>query len=156
FLGEQALTAALARLNAGRKQAVLYVTAGHGELAVNDADLESEHGLGLLVQMLRQLDCRIQPLDLADAPRVPHDARLVIVAGGERPWSTAEAEKLEKYLRLGGRALVLVDFHYDSRLKQPARCGLEELCSQFGISIGNDRVVARSFAGQVETASPAL
>jgi hypothetical protein len=156
FFGEQTLTAALARLAAGKKQARLYVTTGHGELAIDDSDPESRRGLGILAQMLRQLDCRIELLDLADAPHVPHDASLVVVAGGERPWNAAEAEKLEKYLRQGGRALVLVDFHYDSRLKRPSPSGLEELCSRFGVTIGNDRVVTRNFAGQVETASPAL
>ena len=156
FFGEQALTAALARLTAGTKQALVYVTTGHGELSLEDADPESRHGLGLLTQMLRQLDCRVEPLDLSGAPRVPHDASLVVVAGGERPWNATEAEKLDKYLRQGGRALILADFNYDSRLKRPVLIGLETLLSRFGVAVGNDRVVTRNFAGQAETASPGL
>ncbi|HEV3022839.1 MAG TPA: Gldg family protein, partial [Pirellulales bacterium] len=156
FFGEQSLTAALARLTAGTKQAQLYMTTGHGELSLEDVDPESRRGLGLLAQMLRQLDCQVVPLDLAGAPRVPHDASLVVVAGGERPWNAAESDKLDVYLRQGGRALILVDFNYDSRRKRPAPCGLEELLSKFGVAVGNDRIVTRNFAGQVETASPAL
>jgi hypothetical protein len=156
FFGEQALTAAIARLAGGKQQACLYATTGHGELAVGDLDPESRRGVGLLAQMLRQLDFRIEPLDLADSPRVPHDASLVVVAGGERPWSAAEVAKLEIYLRQGGRALVLLDFHFDSRRQAPAPSGLEEMCSRFGVSVGSSRVVNRNFAGKVETVAPAL
>jgi hypothetical protein len=156
FFGEQALTAALARLTGGKKQVQVYVTTGHGELSLDDAVPESRHGLGVLAQLLRQLDCQVEPLDLAGTPRVPHDASLVLVAGGERPWNAAEAGKLDKYLRQGGRALVLADFHYDSRRKRPAPCGLEELLSKYGVALRNDRVVTRNFSGAVETASPAL
>jgi hypothetical protein len=156
FFGEQALTAALTRLTAGKEQALLVVTTGHGELAIDDADPESLHGMGLLVQALKQLNCRIEPLDLGEVARVPHESSLVVVAGGELPWSAAEVDKLERYLRQGGRSLILVDLHYDSRLKRPTQSGLEDLCSRFGVSVGDDRIVTRNFAGQVETTSPAL
>ncbi|MBI3862761.1 MAG: GldG family protein [Planctomycetia bacterium] len=156
FLGEQALTGALARLSAGRKQSLLYATTGHGELSLDDSDPASPRGFGLIGEMLRQLDCRIAPLDLSAEQRVPRDASLVVVAGGEGRWSDADAEKLDVYLRQGGRALLFVDHHFDARLKRPAPCGLEELIAKFGIAVGNDRVVTRNIAGQVETASPAL
>jgi hypothetical protein len=156
FSGEQALTAALARLTAGTKQAIIYVTTGHGELSVDDADPRSRRGLGILAARLRELDCDLRPLDLAAAPRVPYDASLVVVAGGEAPWSAAEAERLELYLRHGGKALLLADLNYDSRRKQPASSGLEELLSEFGIAVGHDRVITRGFTGQIEVASPGL
>ncbi len=156
FVGEQALAAALARLTAGRKQAMLYVTTGHGELALEDAEPESRHGLGLLASRLRELDCELRPLELAADPRVPHDASLVVIAGGEVPWTEAEVEKLGTYLRNGGKALILVDLTFDKAVRRPAPFGLEELLSEFGVTVGNDRVITRGFTGQIEVASPAL
>jgi hypothetical protein len=156
FFGEQALAAALARMTSGRTRALAYVSVGHGELAPDDADTESRHGMGLLAEALRELDCEVRPLDFGAVPRVPSDAKLVIIAGGEQPWASSESEKLETYLRQGGRALVLVDLHYDSRKRAAVPTGLEEVLSEFGVAVGNDRVITRGFTGQVEVASPAL
>jgi hypothetical protein len=156
FLGEQALAGALARLTAGRKQAVLCVTTGHGELALDDAEPDSRRGLALLAGRLGDLDCELRPLDLTALPRVPYEASLVVVAGGESRWQTAEVEKLTKYLRQGGKALVLVELNYDSRRRRPDPSGLEDLLSEFGVAVGNDRVITRGFTGQVEVASPGL
>jgi hypothetical protein len=156
FVGEQALAAALARLTAGRKQAILYVTTGHGELAPDDADSESRRGIGLLAARLRELDCELRPLELAAEPRVPHDASLVLLAGGEQPWSEGEVEKLDIYLRHGGKALVLVELNYDKSIQRPAPSGLEDLLSEFGVAVGNDRVITRGFTGEIEVASPGL
>ncbi len=162
FFGEQALTAALARLTAGTKQALIYVALGHGELALDDADPESRRGMGSLASLLRELDCELKPLDLSAVARVPYDASLVIVPGGEKAWSQPEAEKLGKYLRQGGKALVLVELNFDSPLPDrahthvPARLGLEEPLAEFGVAVGDDRVVTRGFTGQIEAASLAL
>jgi len=156
FVGEQALAAAMARLTAGKKQAILYVTTGHGELALEDAVPESRRGLGLLASRLRELDCELRPLELAAEPRVPYDASLVVVAGGQAAWTESEAEKLGQYLRNGGKAMILVDLTYDKSDRRPVPFGLEEVLSEFGVAVGNDRVITRGFAGQIEVASPAL
>lgn len=162
FFGEQSLAAALARLTSGTKQAMIYVATGHGELAIEDSDPESGHGLGLLAEMLRELDCEISPLDLSAVARVPYDASLVIVPGGDKAWSEPEAETFGKYLRQGGKALILVELTYaahlpgNSRKNVPAPLGLEDLLSEFGVAVGNDRVVTRGFTGQIEAASLAL
>jgi len=49
-----------------------------------------------------------------------------------------------------------VDLNYDSRLRQPVTSGLEDLLSEFGVAVGNDRVITRGFTGQVDESSPAL
>jgi hypothetical protein len=112
--------------------------------------------MGTLAAQLRDLGCELRPLDLTAIPRVPFDATLVVVPGGEQTWSPAEADRLSKYLRHGGKALVLVDLNFDSRRRQPVSTGLEELLSEFGVAVGNDRIMTLGFTGQVEVASPAL
>lgn len=160
FFGEQSLAAALTRLTAGTKQALIYVATGHGELTLDDADPEGRYGMGLLAAMLRELDCELLPLDVSAAGRVPYDASLVMIPGGQKSWSESEAELLDKYLRQGGKALVLIDLNLDSPLNGrspgPAPFGLEDLLAEFGVAVGNDRVVTRGFTGQIEAASLAL
>lgn len=156
FFGEQALAAALARMTAGATQGIAYASVGHGELALDDVDPDSRRGLGTLSAVLRELDCELRPLDFGAITRIPADASFVLVAGGEQPWTAEESAKLEQYLKQGGRALILVDFQYDARSHGAAACGLEDLLSEFGVAVGNDRVITRGFTGQIEVASPAL
>jgi ABC-type uncharacterized transport system involved in gliding motility auxiliary subunit len=155
-LGEQALAGVLARLTAGKKQATVCVTTGHGELALDDADHESRLGMGALAELVERLDCQLRPLDLSGTERIPADSSLVLIPGGEQPWTENEAEKLGKYLRQGGKALILVDLHVDPRLARPASTGLEELLSEFGVALGDDRIITKGITGNVEIASPAL
>jgi ABC-type uncharacterized transport system involved in gliding motility auxiliary subunit len=155
-LGEQALAGALARLTAGKKQATVYITTGHGELALDDVDPESRQGLGILAELLERLDCDIRPLDLSAVQRVPGDSSLVVIPGGGQPWNASETEKLGTYLRQGGKALILIDLNLDPRQRGPTSTGLEELLSDFGVAVGDDRVITQGFTGDVEVASPAL
>lgn len=156
FLGEQSLSAVLGRLTSGRKQEVVYVATGHGELELGDSDPESRGGLGVLAGVLRELDFDLRPLELAAVPRVPHDAGLLLLPGGRQPWSHEDAEKVGRYLRQGGKAFILADLELDSAARKPVRNGLEELISEFGVALGDDRVITRGFTGQTEVASPAL
>jgi hypothetical protein len=156
FLGEQALAAAIRRLTSGRQQALFYVVTGHGELALDDADPDSRRGLGALARQLDELDCRLQPLDLDAAPRVPADADLVIVAGGQQRWNSAATERLANYVRRGGKGLVLVDLNSDSQTHQPVPTGLEALLSEFGVEVGTDRIITRGFTGSIDAASQGL
>jgi hypothetical protein len=48
-------------------------------------------------------------LDLVDAPGVPDDAALVVMAGPRRDPSPAELDKLQAYLKSGGRFFLLLD-----------------------------------------------
>jgi hypothetical protein len=156
FFGEQALAAAVTRLTAGRKQALFYVVTGHGELVLEDADADSRRGLGALASLVRELDCQLQSLDLDATLRVPADADVVIVAGSQQRWSKEATDRFANYLRQGGKVLLLVDLNYDSQTGQPAPTGLEELLSEFGVEVGNDRVITRGFTGSIDAASQGL
>src|SRR5262249_45588906 len=112
FVGGQGLTGALARLTAGGKAAPIYVTAGHGELALDDVDPDSRRGIGVLAGQLRELGCEARPLDLSVESRVPHDADLVVIAGGDQAWPEAQVDILGRHLRQGGKAPVLADLKY--------------------------------------------
>ena len=155
-LAEQALAGALTRLTKGRTQMAVYVTTGHGELALDDRESESRQGLGILAGWLERLDCELRSLELAAVERVPRDASAVLIAGGSLPWNAEDVEKLDKFLRQGGRAIILVDLTIDLRDGRPLSNGLEELLSEFGVAVGDDRIITQGITGEVEIASPAL
>lgn len=156
FLGEQALTAALSRLVSGRRQTIVYVLTGHGELALDDAAPNSSRGMGTLRQHLKQVDCELRPLDLRHIPHIPKDADLLLLAGPEQPLSEAETSRLRSFLLHGGRALCLFDFVYDPLTKSVPDTGLEALLAEYGVLLGKDRVITHGFTGQVDIASPAI
>jgi hypothetical protein len=156
FMGESALTAALARLAEGTAAARVCVLTGHGELSLDDVEPESRNGLGLLAQRIRELGLELVPLDLRDAQRVPADACVVLIAGGLEPFEPIEIDRLETFLSNGGRALVLVDLVLDPRTGRVVPNGLERLLADRGVELGADRVTTRGFTGRLEAASPAL
>lgn len=153
FLGEQAITAALKRLSAGRKQTVIYVLEGHGELSLSRSDPTAWQGLTRLAERLRELDCELRPLDLKIADGVPADAHLVLLAGPEQPFSTAEIQKFTAWLSSGGKAILLFDYALDPRTNTVVRLGWENLLDEYGLGLGDDRILTRVIGDRVETAS---
>lgn len=156
FFGEQALTAALARLTSGRKQMIVYVLTGHGELSLDDDEPASRRGLGVLAAQWRELDIELRTLDLRAAQRVPVDADLVLLAGGEQPFANEEVAALGRYWAHGGRGLVLCDLNGDPRRGAPLKSGLENVLADYGLVVGDDRVIMRGITGQIEAVAPAL
>jgi hypothetical protein len=152
FLGEQALVGALQRLQGTRASPVVLVLTGHGELSLDDDDETSALGLSRFAQLLRQQGCEVRPLDLSATGRVPAEAALVIVAGPQTGLSTEEAEALRTYWNLGGRGLVLLEQHAGSAGPRP----LEQLLTEFGVRVQDDRLVTTGYTGVVELASPVL
>lgn len=156
FRGEQAVTAALSRLKSGRRQTIVYCLTGHGELSLGDTSTDSRRGLGTLARQLREVDCELRPLALQAEQRIPPDADLVLVAGLDQPFSADEAARLRSYLLHGGRAILLFDLVHDRLQKQGPQSGLEDLLTDYGVVVGQDRVITRGFSGQRDIASPAL
>ncbi|MSR60511.1 MAG: hypothetical protein EXS05_23195 [Planctomycetaceae bacterium] len=156
FFGEQALTAALARLTSGRKQMVVYVLTGHGELSLDDDEPASRQGLGVLAAQWRELDIELRSLDLRAAQHVPVDADLVLLAGGEQPFATDEVAALSRYWAHGGKGLVLCELNYDPQIGGPAGSALESVLADYGLLAGTDRVIMPGVTGSIEAAAPGL
>jgi hypothetical protein len=152
FLGEQALVGALQRLRGTRSSPVIHVLTGHGELSLDEDDETSAWGVARFAQMLRQQGCEVRPLDLSATGRVPPEASLVIVAGPQAALSPAETEALRTYWKLGGRGLVLLEQNTAPAGPRP----LEDLLTEFGARVQDDRLVTTGYTGVVELASPVL
>jgi ABC-type transport system involved in multi-copper enzyme maturation permease subunit len=147
FRGEQLFAAALERLLDRRSSSVGYTLVGHAELDPEEHDQASPRGLGLLKASLASEGCDLRSLDLSAEPRVPADADFVLIAGPRVPLSAPIRQRLEEYLRHGGRALFLLDRVLDPLTREVAALGLNELLAEWGVRLGHDRVVGVNFAG---------
>jgi len=123
FRGEEVVTSALLEV-AEDQAAVCYITRGHGELGLEDAS--ALRGMSQFSRLMRNRNFVLRSFDLTTAAEIPHDASMILVAGPQTAFSTAEMELLRTYLfERNGRVLMLLD---------PGRNhGLETILSDWAI-----------------------
>ena len=130
-LGERLLAATVRRLTTPHRRRNVYWTVGHGEPALDGYGL---YGLSDIARELAREGYRNAPLDLAAAAAVPGDCALVALVGPKDALARVELDRLDAYLRAGGRLLVCLG---------PAEGGgLSSLLSTWGI-----QTAAASLAG---------
>ena len=107
FRGEEAVTSALLEVTEDQA-AICYITRGHGELGLEDAS--ALRGMSQLSRQLRNRNFVLRSLDLTTAAEIPRDASMILIAGPQTTFSTAEAELLRTYLfERNGRVLMLLE-----------------------------------------------
>lgn len=128
FKGEQLITSAILELVEAEKPKIV-LTKGHGE--VNDA-------LSVAKILLGKENFEFEEWSPFEAPRVPADADLVVVARPATRFHEAELELLSNYLESGGRMLLLLDpFGSEGRMSDPA---LAAWLARYGVDVGDDVV----------------
>ena len=140
FLGEMHFTSDIYALTHPQALKSYFLT-GHGENNPGDPSGEVENlgqtGYGKLASILKdECDSTWDHLSLLGTNDVPHDCQLLIVAGPRAvEFLPGEVDKIAAYMKNGGRLLAL--------LTEP--CGLEPLLAkQWGVSLGNSRVVDKN------------
>lgn len=133
-LSEPALTNALAQL-AITTQPKIYFVQGHGERPLE----AGQGGLGQAKSGLSQESFDPQPLNLAETPKVPEDAAVVVLAGPQRALLQEEVEALKEFQQRRSGLMVMVDPQINA--------GLDELLNPWGVSFG-DRVLVDPDAGR--------
>ena len=130
FNGEPAITTALFNLANPRRYRILF-TAGHGE---HDPERSGHpHGYSKFAQTIREkTGAEIAKLALNGTNEIPADAQLLVIAGPQQPFASDELDKLEKYLRGGGRLLALV-----SNPLRGTRAGLEQVLAKWNVAVGD-------------------
>ena len=112
FNGEMMFTTLLLALESPQPLKAYYVE-GQGEPSLTDT---SAYGYSKFAAVLAQNYIAVAPLDLAGDAPVPADCNLLLLAAPSAPLADVELQKLDQYLRDGGRLLLLFDL--DS-LKHP-------------------------------------
>ncbi len=136
FEGEKYFTSAIFSLSYPRASKSYFIY-GHGEGDPGDPSGEprevGDMGYSKLAAILKdEINSDWQRLDLEGASPIPADCQLLIIAGPRKAqFATNEVEKVEAYLKQGGRLLLLLD----------TPCGLLPLMSQWGVTLGKFPVI---------------
>jgi hypothetical protein len=131
FMGEQVFTSMLLAVTSG-KPFQAYFLQGHGEPSLSDSDNFGYLKFGVI---LAQNYIAITNLELPGDNPVPMDCNLLVIAAPTTPLSDPELQKIEEYLKQGGRLLAM--FNYAS-IKRPT--GLEPILQRWGVNVTADMV----------------
>ena len=106
-LSEQDLVSAIL-ISTGEQQKVVYFTTGHRERNTADSE-EDSGGYGFARNGLLGDNYAVRTLNLKQVEAVPSDCAVLIIAGPTGSFLVDERDKIEAYLRDGGRAMFLLD-----------------------------------------------
>ena len=151
-IGERMFATAILKMTTPQQRSTICWTSGHGEVSFADY---GAFGMSDIARELSRDGFRNVPLDLSSGSSIPSDCALIVVVGAKEDFSRMETDRLDSYLKQGGRILLLADENGDG--------GLSSLLSAWGMRVsseplsgartlsGND-VIASSFADHAVTA----
>ena len=135
-LTEESLTNAIIRATKSTKKVIEFLD-GHGEADPDDAD--GQNGYGTIKKDLEGEGYEVRKLELAQLPKVPDDANLVVVAGPIKPIGQHEIDALNDYLKHGGRMIAM---YRPQRPDNPIdETAMVKLAADWGVKVGDDIVV---------------
>ena len=106
---ENAFTSAILQTT-GTRQRIVYFVTGHGEPSTGGDYSAAREGL-------RDNLFQVGELDLRHLDEIPDNASAVVLAGPQLPVSEREIALLDRYLRQGGRLMLLVNPHPQQELR---------------------------------------
>lgn len=127
---ENSMTNAILKVTQTQQPAI-YFSTGHGEFATDSTD---QNGLSAIVDYLKQVNYKVQPLNLTTISNtVPADTSAIVLAGPTKKFSADDEKILRNYMNNGGRILLLFDVNTDP--------GLSDLLKDWGLTLNNDLVL---------------
>lgn len=136
FKGEQQFTGAIVELVEQRKPSLLFTT-GHGEPSLDSFE---PRGFGRLQRFLGTDNFAIEEWASLGKDAVPAGTDLIVVAGATKPFVQPELDLLARFLRGGGRVLVLLDPDLAAE-GRVGDTGLAGWLRDFGVEAGDDLVI---------------
>lgn len=143
-LTEQDLVSALLVVT-GEQQKVVYFTTGHAERNLEDAD-ETSGGYGLARSGLLGDNYLVRTLNLVQVEAIPEDAAILVMAGPANSVMVDERDKIERYLRDGGRAIFLLDDAVNSQMNK--------LLNKWGVDLPQGTIVDTESSTTSDPRSP--
>jgi len=126
---EESITNALSRLLKSRVKKI-YFLQGHGELSLKSSDPE---GLSVAKEHIEKQNYRTDEVILLQAPEVPKDATILVIAGPRTDLLDSELGAIRSFIDRGGSVMVLLNPFETPKLT--------ELLATYGFVTKNDIVV---------------
>lgn len=109
--GDGLVSSAIRRVALPPQRQDVYWTVGHGEASI-DKDAEDTYhrirGMSDIARELSRNGYRNKELDLGADQVIPSECALIVVAGAKTAFSRSELNRLDTYLKSGGRLLVMM------------------------------------------------
>jgi len=128
---EETLTNALMKMLRNEVKKV-YLLKGHGEL--NPAETGTE-GFSVAKSEIEKQNYQVEELVLLQAPGVPEDATILVIAGPKTDLMDTELESIQAFIKRGGSLMVMLN-----PFKSPK---LATMLAQYGFQTAEDIVVDR-------------
>lgn len=138
FKGEMLFTSAILTVITPR-QLKAYFLEGHDEHQPDKDD--GLEGYSTFASVLRENSVLWEKLNLVGTNGIPADCNLLIVAGPRGRFSAEELDKIDRYLKQGGRLFVLLN---NASVIRPT--GLEDLIEDWGVLVGRNIVLDEAAA----------
>jgi ABC-type uncharacterized transport system involved in gliding motility auxiliary subunit len=135
FRGEHVVSSAIHGLLQPRKPVVAFL-AGHGEKNIEDFD--PMHGYSEIARLIRRNNLDVKTVYFESDAMPTCD--VLVVAGPTRRLSNAETDIIKNMLNKSGRLFLLLDSGIDA--------GLDGLLAEWGVRVGDDRVVGLTLTGR--------
>lgn len=127
-IAEQSFTGAIKYVTADYTPTI-YFTTGHDEKEVDD-------DFSILKQQLMNNNYDVKPINLVTVEKVPEDASVIVVASPQKDLTQSEKDKLEEFLKNGGKAIFMFDYlEMDPQFPQ-----FESLLMEYNVSLNYDKV----------------
>ncbi|MBA4393171.1 MAG: hypothetical protein C0407_06435, partial [Desulfobacca sp.] len=135
---EEGITNGLLRLMQTKAKRVVFL-AGHGEKSFQDTQ---KTGFSQAKGLMAKENYQVEELSLLGGAGIPAETRCLVIAGPKKSFFPEEIEDLKKYLKAGGRMILLLEPYQDG--------GFKEWLASLGVTLGQDMVIdklSRVFGG---------
>lgn len=135
---EEGITNGLLRLMQTKAKKVVFLT-GHGEKSIQDSQ---RTGYSLAKTLLEKENYQVEEGSLLTGSGLSDQVRCLVIAGPKKPLFSEEIEDLKKFIKAGGRVILLLEPYQD--------VGLKDWLSSLGVTLGQNMVIdkiSRVFGG---------
>lgn len=128
-VSEESITNAILKLTRVENKKIYFLT-GHGEHSIEDF---GKDGFSTVKSSLEKDNYTVEKLVLVEKKEVPDDASVVVVAGPRKNLLPEEVQTLDRYIKRGGRLIVMLDPYQDASLK--------DFLKTYGFELSDDIVI---------------
>ena len=139
---EEGITNALVRVLKGKRTACFIGTHGERNLESTDRD-----GYDHFKTQLSDENYTTETLPFLQKIDIPQDCTMVVIAGPQNDYLPPETDAIEKYMKDGGRALVMLDAGVDLP-------NLTKMLADWGVTAANDLVIDENPVAQIFGTEP--
>lgn len=138
FTAEEGIVEAILDVTRGEELLALF-TQGHGEPSIDDGDVESPEGIGIIAGALEKEGFNLQGWSHAEDGALPEECDVLVVLGPDSQWPEEQYSEILDFAERGGR-MIVVPATDPSALR---RSDVPDLLKHFDLEVSEGRLATR-------------